>query len=600
MANSKITELPVTTLVDSTDVLPIVDISDGETKKVTVQQITDFVTSSIVSVSTPIGPDKSIQFNDGGSFSGSSVLVFDKNTNELIGENIIATSVLKLNHSLGPVFSVDSPAADSIRLNADGSTNFLTIQSSPILTASLFTGPQTTFFGGVGSKMQILSNNLSINKPATNFANATLDVNGNTIISGNLTVTGSSSSLGVNNEPGSGARIGAAKLGNVSGPSPNQFAVFGHHQVVDFNPLAAAVLQKSSTSTRFGGLNEIEFGFISPQEVLKIKNFGDEGRPRIIVSGAAGEEVADLIIGAEQSEGYKTFIVGPDASNINLVTYTNLTNERPTLTLSRRRNPGSPLNSDNLGEINWIPGTLSGDEGTGAGIRAKATQDWIFGVAQGSELQFYVTENATNIQTTRLHISNNGNVGIGTENPNFKLSVTGTLGVSGATTLSTVSGTTAQFTTISGSTISASNYVGIVSPIVPSTVCLTDVVLDTVTAFPITASITQPGTYLVNLLCNFSQSDTGGCVITNTNSGGLVLANTFYTYTQPNTVTVATPSVNSPSFFANNFSGLSAIFIDGFIQVTTSGILSFSVLKLSNPTVSILKAGSGLMVTKVN
>lgn len=54
-----------------------------------------------------------------------------------------------------------------------------------------------------------------------------------------------------------------------------------------------------------------------------------------------------------------------------------------------------------------------------------------------------------------------GNVGIGTGNPNFKLSVTGTLGVSGATTLSTVSGTTAQFTTVSGTVISASTYQGL-------------------------------------------------------------------------------------------------------------------------------------------
>jgi hypothetical protein len=48
------------------------------------------------------------------------------------------------------------------------------------------------------------------------------------------------------------------------------------------------------------------------------------------------------------------------------------------------------------------------------------------------------------------------NVGIGTPNPNFKLSVTGTLGVSGSTTLSTISGTTAQFTTITGSVITGS------------------------------------------------------------------------------------------------------------------------------------------------
>lgn len=44
-----------------------------------------------------------------------------------------------------------------------------------------------------------------------------------------------------------------------------------------------------------------------------------------------------------------------------------------------------------------------------------------------------------------------GNVGIGTASPTYKLSVTGTLGVSGATTLTSVSGTTAEFTSLTSS-----------------------------------------------------------------------------------------------------------------------------------------------------
>lgn len=53
--------------------------------------------------------------------------------------------------------------------------------------------------------------------------------------------------------------------------------------------------------------------------------------------------------------------------------------------------------------------------------------------------------------TEVIRITSTSNVGIGTISPNFKLSVTGTLGVSGATTLTTISGTTAQFTTITAS-----------------------------------------------------------------------------------------------------------------------------------------------------
>lgn len=61
----------------------------------------------------------------------------------------------------------------------------------------------------------------------------------------------------------------------------------------------------------------------------------------------------------------------------------------------------------------------------------------------------------------RVSITSAGNVGIGTTVPNFTLAVTGTLGVSGSTTLSTISGTTAQFTFVSASVVSASQYLGL-------------------------------------------------------------------------------------------------------------------------------------------
>jgi hypothetical protein len=55
--------------------------------------------------------------------------------------------------------------------------------------------------------------------------------------------------------------------------------------------------------------------------------------------------------------------------------------------------------------------------------------------------------------TEAIRIDSNARVGINTSSPNFTLAVSGTLGVSGSTNLSTISGTTAQFTTITGSTI---------------------------------------------------------------------------------------------------------------------------------------------------
>ena len=69
----------------------------------------------------------------------------------------------------------------------------------------------------------------------------------------------------------------------------------------------------------------------------------------------------------------------------------------------------------------------------------------------------------------RVSITSAGNVGIGTTVPNFTLAVTGTLGVSGSTTLSTISGTTAQFTALTASAITSSGTITCLSLVETST-----------------------------------------------------------------------------------------------------------------------------------
>jgi hypothetical protein len=58
----------------------------------------------------------------------------------------------------------------------------------------------------------------------------------------------------------------------------------------------------------------------------------------------------------------------------------------------------------------------------------------------------------------KMVINSSGKVGIGTNTPEHTLSVTGTLGVSGNTTLSTLTASNAEFTTITADTITAREY----------------------------------------------------------------------------------------------------------------------------------------------
>jgi hypothetical protein len=99
MANSKITELPATTLVDSTDVLPIVDISDGETKKVTIQQLTNFVTSSIV---IPSASNESFYFTT---------------SDQLILSSTIVDAPMTVDDINGPILTASVPSAGSYKLH---------------------------------------------------------------------------------------------------------------------------------------------------------------------------------------------------------------------------------------------------------------------------------------------------------------------------------------------------------------------------------------------------------------------------------------------------------------------------------------------------
>lgn len=139
--------------------------------------------------------------------------------------------------------------------------------------------------------------------------------------------------------------------------------------------------------------------------------------------------------------------------------------------------------------------------------------------------------------------------------------------------------------------------------------CLTDTTLDVV-GFPLAVTLSQTGLYFVQLVSSVAVtggSPSDGSLINNTNSGGLVLANTEYFVTVYRTLSppAAAPvffgkvPVTAPAFVFDEGIPLTMTKIEGFINVTTPGILSFSPAVSGSPTSVVLQGGSGLMVTKI-
>jgi hypothetical protein len=96
-----------------------------------------------------------------------------------------------------------------------------------------------------------------------------------------------------------------------------------------------------------------------------------------------------------------------------------------------------------LGNIVFQGSENSGSNwGLGAQIRAKVTQDWTEGSAEGTKLEFFTTDNSSATRDLRVTIDHNGNVGIGTDGPQDTLDIYGGAdGNSGMRITSTGSGT---------------------------------------------------------------------------------------------------------------------------------------------------------------
>lgn len=88
MANVRVNEIPIIVDAEITeeDSTIIIDRETRETKRITLKQLTSYLTSSISSASVHApGPEYSIQFNSGSYLSGSQSLLYNYDTNILSG-----------------------------------------------------------------------------------------------------------------------------------------------------------------------------------------------------------------------------------------------------------------------------------------------------------------------------------------------------------------------------------------------------------------------------------------------------------------------------------------------------------------------------------
>ena len=113
MANKKINQLTEILIPDNNDLLIVDDVSAGETKKITFQNLSERITTSLSGTaatgSSPGGSSGQIQYNNNGSFGGVTNLIWDGST---------------LN------------ATGSFKGNLDGTASYATVAVS--LTANVF------------------------------------------------------------------------------------------------------------------------------------------------------------------------------------------------------------------------------------------------------------------------------------------------------------------------------------------------------------------------------------------------------------------------------------------------------------------------------
>ena len=96
------------------------------------------------------------------------------------------------------------------------------------------------------------------------------------------------------------------------------------------------------------------------------------------------------------------------------------------------RNAAGLSTGDQLSRFDMGLGGL-GSSSVGGRIEAKATENWVVGTSQGTQLNFYTVANGSTAVTSRMTVDHNGNVGIGTTSPGSTLDVKGALRLSGST-----------------------------------------------------------------------------------------------------------------------------------------------------------------------
>ena len=239
---------------------------------------------------SPIGGSNTqIQFNDGGLFSGTSNLTFDKTTNTLNATNITGTTFsISGNSNVGNMNATGS-IVSSGNLNAGNiGTGGLITATGNIAGGNLITGGQVSASGNItgsyyfGNGSQLTG--IAVTSfPAANLTGTTLSSN---VVTSSLTAVGTLASLSVTGKvtagqlQGDGGNISNIQGGNVSGAvssatTAGTVTTNAQPNITSTGTLASLSVSGNATVGNLSGAGNITGGNLSTGGILTVSGNGN-------------------------------------------------------------------------------------------------------------------------------------------------------------------------------------------------------------------------------------------------------------------------------------------------------------------------------------
>ena len=346
----------------------------------------------------------SVSFITGSTKFGSSL----SNTHQFTGSVSITGSLTVTGAGItGSLFGTSSWAQNAALLNGTASSVFATTGSNTFNGNEIINGTVRQNIQGESAEQFLIYDNIDSNNMfqvdtdprqiimvpvagnvgiGKTVPNATLDVNGNTIITGSLIVSGSSTLINI-------------------GP-----AIF-----------TGSITQNASTAS-FGGL--VGIGTTSPSYKLDVNGdarFGDGNNFNPLIQYAGSGRAAG-------SPGYSfvgdldTGMYNPNLGNT--IAFSTAGTERIRIISDGNVGIGTTSPS-NLFEVNGISAVVN-SYGAFTALQASGSTGYRWTLANDASFRLqYTTNGFAGLAGTPLYVSSSGNIGIGTTSPSLKLDVSG-------------------------------------------------------------------------------------------------------------------------------------------------------------------------------